>query len=137
MQANMVESIQREITIEDEDKDILFEMLRFIYTAKVGEGFSKIKDLLVLADKYEVLELLKYCGKNLAKTLTNENALQLGVFAETHNAENLLKACTHFVWKNMPDSLDKNWKEQIKNSPRMMMQMEDGYCCHNMTWYQL
>ena len=55
MQANMVESIKREITIEDEDKDVLFEMLRFIYTGKVGEGFSKIKDLLVLADCCEAL----------------------------------------------------------------------------------
>ena len=123
MQANMLESIKREIMIEDVDNEVLKEMLRFIYTAEVGEDFSKIKDLLVLADKYEVVELVKYCGKNLATTLSNENALQLGVFAETHNAENLLKDCIHFVWKNMPDSLDKNWKEQIKDSPRMMMQM--------------
>ena len=115
MQANMLESIKREINIEVDDKDVLFEMLRFIYTAKVGDGFSKIKELLVLADKYEVVELLKYCGKNLAATLSNENALQLGVFAETHNAENLMKHCIHYVWKNMPYSLDKNWKEQIKD----------------------
>ena len=118
MQANMLESIKREIMIEDVDNEVLKEMLRFIYTAEVGEDFSKIKDLLILADKYEVVELVKYCGKNLATTLSNENALQLGVFAETHNAENLLKDCIHFVWKNMPDSLDKNWKEQIKDNPR-------------------
>ena len=123
MQANMLESIKREIMIEDVDNDVLKEMLLFIYTAEVDEDFSKTKDLLVLADKYEAVELVKYCGKNLATTLSNENALQLGVFAETHNAENLLKDCIHFVWKNMPDSLEKNWKEQIKDSPRMMMQM--------------
>merc|ERR1719282_428858 len=76
LQSKMMESTRREIKIDDADNDVLKEMLRYMYTAKVEDKFDKFRELLVVADKYQVLELVNYCGIKLAKTLNS--------FAETH-----------------------------------------------------
>ena len=43
-----------------------------MYTARVEDKFNKFRELLVVADKYQVLELVNYCGTKLAKTLNND-----------------------------------------------------------------
>ena len=78
---------------------------------------------MVLADKYQVLELVKYCGTKLAKTVNNDNAFQMGSFAETHNAEDLMKECVKLILSNKPESLHQNWKDQVKGSPKMMQEI--------------
>ena len=123
LQTEMSESVKGEIRIEDSDKDALKEMVRYMYSAKVDEEFAKFKELLVLANKYEVEELIKYCGTKLAETLDKENALELGVFAETHNADDLMNVCVQFILNNKPNSFLKNWKHQIQGSPKMIIEM--------------
>ena len=123
LQTEMSESVKGEIRIEDSDKDVLKEMVRYMYSAKVEQDFTNYKELLVLANKYEVEELIKYCGTKVIESLTKENALELGIFAETHNADELMKVCIQFIFDNRPNSLNKNWKDQLKGSPKMMLEM--------------
>ena len=123
LQSKMMESKSREIKIDDADNDVLKEMLRYMYTAKVEDKFDKFRELLVVADKYQVLELVKYCGTKLVDTLNNDNAFQMGNFAETHNAEELMNESIQFIMNNLPDSLNQDWRNQIKDSPKMTQQM--------------
>ena len=78
----MMESVKGEINIDDADKDVLKEMVRYIYSVKVEENFDKYKELLVLANKYKVEDLIKYCGTKVVESLNTDNVLQIGVFAE-------------------------------------------------------
>ena len=94
-----------------------------IYKIDVDVNFTKFKELLVLADKYQVDDLLKYCEEQIIKSLNNENALEVGIFAETHNAHNLLEECIHFILNNVPHSLSKDWAEKIEGSPKMMVKI--------------
>ena len=112
-QSKMMESVKGEINIEDADKDVLKEMLRYIYSVKVEEKFEKFKELLVLADKYQVEDLIKYCGTKVVESLNTDNVLQIGVFAELHNAEDLMQECVKFIIMNNSDSLKKNWKDEV------------------------
>ena len=123
LQSKMMESTRREIKIDDADNDVLKEMLRYMYTARVEDKFNKFRELLVVADKYQVLELVKYCGTKLAQTLNNDNAFQMGSFAETHNAEDLMNESIQFIMSNVPDTLNQDWRNQIKDSPKMTQQM--------------
>ena len=123
LQNDMPENVRGEIKNDDCDIDVLKEMIRYMYSAKVDREFIKFKELLILANKCQVEELIKYCGSKLAVSLTKENALELGVFAETHNADDLMKDCVTFILDNIPDSLDWNWKDQLKGSPKMMIEM--------------
>ena len=122
-QSKMTESVKGEIRIDDADKDVLKELVRYIYSAKVEVNFDKFDELLVLANKYEVEELIKYCGTKVVNSLTPENVLQVGAFAELHNAEDLMKECVKFVMDNKRDSLKDNWKDQVKDSPKMMLEI--------------
>ena len=79
--------------------------------------------MLVLANKYELEDLIKYCGTKVLKSLNTENALEIGTFAELHNAEDLLQQCVKFIIMNKIDSLKKNWKDQLKGSPKMMLEI--------------
>ena len=123
LQTEMSENVRGEIRIEDAEKEILKEMLRYIYSAKVEETFKKFKELLVLANKYGVDELMKYCGNKVFESLNSDNALEVGIFAELHNAEDLLKYCAKFIIKNRPETLKQDWKEQVKGSPKLMMEI--------------
>ena len=80
-QSKMMESVKGEIRIDDADKDVLKEMLRYIYSTKVEEKFDKFGELLVLANKYEVKDLIKYCGTKILESLSTDNAFEIGTFA--------------------------------------------------------
>ena len=123
LQTDMSERANGEIKINDADKDVLKEMVGYLYTAKVEEKFTKYKELLILANKYEVEELIKLCGTKVAESLNDDNALQVGVFAELHNAEDLMKACVKYIMDNKPNSLNQNWEDLVKGSPKMMAEM--------------
>ena len=47
LRSKMMESTSREIKIDDADNDVLTEMLRYMYTAKVEDKFDKFRELLV------------------------------------------------------------------------------------------
>ena len=84
LQSQMLESTRREIRIEDSDKDVLKEMLSYIYKIEVDVNFTMFKRLLVLADKYQIEDLVRYCEEQIIESLNYENALEVGIFAETH-----------------------------------------------------
>ena len=122
-QAGMSESVKGEIRVDDTDKDVLKEMLRYMYSAKVEDSFTKYKDLLVVSNKYQVQDLIKYCGTRLVESLNKDNVLQIGVFAELHNAEDLMKECVKFIMDYKDDIFNENWKDVVKESPKMMQEI--------------
>ena len=122
LQSNMLESINSKIKIDDADKDVLKEMLRYMYKGEVDKDFTNFKDLLVLADKYQVGELIKDCGTKIVESLNKDNVFEIGNFAEIHNAEELTRECIKFVLKNASDCLNQDWEDQIKECPKMMLQ---------------
>ena len=98
--SKMSESINKEVKIDDVEPDVLKEMLRFMYSAKVDESFTKFRELLVVADKYQVVELVELCGTKIVESLNKDNVLDVGAFAEFHNADKLMKACVEFILNN-------------------------------------
>jgi len=117
LNTDMIESKKGEVKIEDADTDVLKAMIRYMYTVNVDVSFTKFKELIVLADKYQVLELVNFCGNKLVESLSKENVLELGQLAERHNADKLLNKCIKYVLKNLPNSLNKDWKNHMKESP--------------------
>ena len=119
LQSQMLESTKGEVRIEDADKDVLKEMLSYVYKIEVNANFTKFKELLVLADKYQIDDLVRYCEERIIETLTYENAFKIGILAETHNAPGLLDECIKCILDNVPHSLEEDWMETIKESPKM------------------
>jgi len=123
LKSNTLETANGEIRIQDAEKDVLQEMLRYLYKIEVDVDFTKFEKLLVLADKYQILDLVKYCEEKIIKSLNDENALEMAIFAETHNADNLLHESVKFILDNVPNCLKENLEELMKGSPKMMIKV--------------
>ena len=81
-----------EINIKETRMSVLKEMVNFMYTEKVQESFTEFRDLLALADQYQIEDLMILCRKELVKhePITWKNVVDLGVFGENHNCDVLV-----------------------------------------------
>ena len=121
--SDMVEKINGVINIDDACVDVVKQMVRYMYIAKIDHPFTRIKELLVLANKYQVLELVNYCSSKIFESLSEDNALEIGMFGEMHNSEVLINRCAKYICYDMTDSLNEDWMEKIQESPKLMMQI--------------
>jgi len=123
LQSEMVENINGVIKIDDASVDVVRQMIRYMYIAKIEQDYTKVKELLVLANKYQVLELVNYCSSKIFESLSEDNALEIGMFGEMHNSDILINRCAKFICYDMTDSLNQNWMEKIQESPKLMLQI--------------
>ena len=121
--SEMVEKINGEINIDDACVDVVKQMVRYMYIAKIDHNFTRIKELLVLANKYQVLELVNYCSSKIFESLSEDNALEIGMFGEMHNSDILINRCAKYICYDMTDSLNEDWMEKIQESPKLMLQI--------------
>ena len=119
----MVEKLAGVVKIDDASMDVVKQMVRYMYTAKIDHSFSKVKELLVLANKYQVLELVNYCSSKIFEALSEDNALEIGLFGEMHNSDILINRCAKYICYDITDSLNEDWMEKIKESPKLMIQI--------------
>ena len=77
---DMVEKREKEVNITDCEVEVVEQMISYMYTAMVSPKFSRVAELLALADKYWISLLVTLCSSQLALTITSDNALELGLF---------------------------------------------------------
>ena len=119
----MVEKLAGVVKIDDASMDVVKQMVSYMYTAKIDHQYSKVKELLVLANKYQVLELVNYCSSKIFEALSEDNALEIGMFGEMHNSDILINRCAKYICYDITDSLNENWMEKIQESPKLMLQI--------------
>ena len=95
-----VETKTNVVEIEDVDYEVFVDFLRFIYTGKV-ENLDKKDSLLVLANRYELNDLLAMCDDLLCKELNVDNAGDMFELAATHNAPKLLQSSIDLLCDNV------------------------------------
>ena len=116
----MVEKEKGHIKIEDAELVILKELLRYLYIGKIGPDFKKYKELMILANKYDVEDLVDEAGSKILEPMTEENALELGIFGETHNSTVLFNASAKIIQENPSvETLPDGWDKQLEGCPRL------------------
>jgi len=123
LKSDMVEKLDGVIRIEDASVEDVRQMVRYMYTAKIEHQYTRVKELLVLANKYQVLELVNYCSSKIFESLSEDNALEIGMFGEMHNSEILINRCAKYICYDMTDSLNQDWMDRIQESPKLMLQI--------------
>ena len=123
LKSDMVEKLAGVVKIDDASVDVLKQMVRYMYTAKIDHQYSKVKELLVLANKYQVLELVNYCSSRIFEALSEDNALEIGMFGEMHNSDILINRCAKYICYDITDSLSEDWMDKIQESPKLMLQI--------------
>ena len=100
-QSNMKENELGTVEIEDIQQEAFSEFLQYIYTGSISLSFDKYgKELLAVADKYQVDKLKRACEKELISKLDDENCSEMIVMAECNKAEKLKKAAFELFNKN-------------------------------------
>merc|ERR1712156_63877 len=123
LKSDMVEKLDGVVRIEDASVEDVRQMVRYMYTAKIEHQYTRVKELLVLANKYQVQELVNYCSTKIFESLSEDNALEIGMFGEMHNSEILINRCAKYICYDMTDSLNQDWMDRIQESPKLMLQI--------------
>jgi len=116
---NFKEGTENKVDVVDVAADIFEELLRFIYSGKVGDCCLKdvAGDLLVAAEKYGVLDLKELCEEILCANTTVGNVLEMMELADLHNAAKLRAAALKFIGENAKEvSSQKEWRERIPDA---------------------
>ena len=91
----MIENKTNSVQIEGMDYLVLKE-LRFMYTGTIGQIDDR-HDLLVAADRYEILSLKDVCEKKLTKNVTIKNIIKYLLLASKHQLKTLMKSYFDFI----------------------------------------
>ena len=115
---DMEEKQSGKVEIHDFDGDVIKEMLLFIYTGKVLNLDKMADELLAAADKYQLDRLKAMCEKTLLNNLSIENASELLVLSDLHNAEQLKAQTIKFINENGTGVIEtEGFKNMVKTKP--------------------
>ena len=111
----MVEAETGEIKIPDVSPGTMEDFLFFIY----HDDLDKTKmsgDLMVVADKYNVTALSKFCVNYFERNLTETNAVDVMSSAYLTNKKELFGEACKFVFNHKLIG-DETWQDMKKNNP--------------------
>ena len=75
------ESKNAKVNIKDAHPDTIKNMIDFFYQGKLTENSVDFEDLLLLADKYQMTTLRKYCLSQIGSSMTPDNSNRLSKLA--------------------------------------------------------
>ena len=105
------------VEISDINPAVLSDMVAYLYTGTAPNIHTLAKDLLAVADKYELTPLFNQCENTLNSEIKISNAVDLFLLADLHNAAYLKKNCLHFIYQNLSEiSLTSQWKQLKQTS---------------------
>ena len=106
---------------------VLFEVLRFIYTGKVSSDDSlkkQARDILAVANKYQIDLLKRLCEDHLVSTLNASNCFDLIVLGDLNEAADLKKTALDFVSKNSATLVKTDaYKDFLKERPDLLFEV--------------
>ena len=122
LQTDMKERREGRIHIERASIVDVKQLVDYMYSGKLDTSYVRLKELLVLADRFEVLQLVQLCSSKLSESLNKNNALELGIFGDSYNSKTLVEICAQFIAANMKESLSQEAWMEIKKSPNLMFE---------------
>ena len=123
LQTDMKERREGRIHIERASMGDVKQLVDYMYSGKLDASHARLKELLVLADRFEVLQLVQLCSSKLSESLDKNNALELGIFGDSYNSKTLMEMCAHYIAANMKESLSQEDWMEIKKSPNLMFEI--------------
>ena len=126
LETEMKEKKSSTIEISDTDPDVISAMLSYLYTGSAPNMETMAEELLIIANKYQILELLALCEKKLLSNITVANVVDLLILADMHNAKDLKQACSKYIYRNsMEVRRTSQWNELKSKFPLLLVDVTD------------
>ena len=110
------------LVIEDFDIFQVRQLLEFIYTGILKEDDPIGTELLLLADKYDMPDLVCLCQVALIKDITLETSLGILDIANRLSSDYLIKVCSAFVARNLQKLMPTSeWTRISKENPEALL----------------
>ncbi|GAB2289801.1 hypothetical protein Dimus_024105 [Dionaea muscipula] len=124
----MEESISGTIKISDVTHDSLHAFVNYLYTADVCLDDKTARDLLVLADKYQVKHLNELCQGYLVSNQNCDNSVSNYAFAYKHSAVKLLETSLSIIIDNMDKFMTRDdYCELVKKDPSFVVGIFEAF----------
>ena len=117
--ADMEEAKSKRVSIEDFEADVVEQFVRYVHTDSIDESLKvSLRELLLVADKYDVSGLKNFVQKLLAKSLSVETVCATFELATLITDTRLLQnACSEFICYNRDAVKSKSgWQNLSQNA---------------------
>ena len=112
------------IEIKDFEPHIVKAMIKYLYTNKISDAFENVNDivnLVKIADKYDLGELIKVCETRIIiNTFSSDNLIDLCQLAKLLNLGELKASVILYLIDNLSTVSRKDvWIELCKSFPEI------------------
>ena len=121
--SNMAESISGEVKVTDTSEVTMESLLYYIYHDELDN--EKInEELLIAAEKYEVLGLVWICLNYLKENLNVHNAVRVLISSYLIEYKELFDLAAEFIFKHKGEIVENDaWKKMQEKNPTLALKM--------------
>jgi len=121
LKTKMKELESGSIAIDDFSKNVVEKMLVYIYGGMVPNVGKDAKELLNIAEKYQLQQMKISLGEKLVSILHNDNCIEYLAVGDLLHVKKLKDAALKYFKQNVNSIVNKeNWKEGLNNLPAML-----------------
>jgi hypothetical protein len=121
LESNFTEKASSEVDIVDIEYELMYQLLRFMYTKSVSPVFKTMSDrLLIAANKYQMEELVKVCESTLCDNLLSDNAAATYMLAYQHGTWEFRRNVRVFIYRRLPSVIQSNGWETLANNSEVL-----------------
>merc|ERR1719186_819045 len=122
-QNKMKETGGRSMCVEDVGPDTMAAVLEYMYPGELAMEVDNIKELIYIADKYEMEELLKICFQKLPE-IGDDMIVDFLFMADKHNFVEYRKAAMARIYADKDKFMkDREFLEKLREVPDLMLEL--------------
>jgi len=121
--SDMVENKSCSVNVEDFHPNVMEEMLQYIYTGCTLAIDKYGRELLAVAEKYQLEKLKTCCEEYLSGTLDVENCIDLLLLGDLNQAKTLKETALEFFSKNLSSFKEGDWKKRLNDYPILAIEV--------------
>lgn len=117
-----IESEKNTFRLDSHEPAIVKQMLEFIYTDKLPDGTACSLELMILADQFNLKDLIHLCEEELSKLVSRSNAIRiLNIADKVAEAKRLKSYVVKVVAKNIFAFIGtEDWKAVVDPNPELL-----------------
>jgi hypothetical protein len=118
----MVEQTSNEIEIKECRLPVFEIVLRFLYGGQVELCIDTAQEVLMAAERFQIVELKRVAEAYFSRQLDSANALDMRTLAHHANSPALEQACTHYILQHLSSVVAEQQQQQQRRRRQQQQQ---------------